>query len=100
MTTLTTLQGSFEAGTSSLKKECNGYDAEARPTIIGQKMSLAQDELLEIKDSNEYDRHITKLVAADRNEYMVVLICQFDLYYIMLRIIDNTDVFDGKRCVL
>ena len=42
---------------------------------ISQKTSPARDELSEIKDSDEHDRHITKLIAAGGNERVFVSVC-------------------------
>lgn len=56
-----------------------------------------QDELLEIKDFDTYDRHITKLITVSRNEHMIVLICWFDLSYIILEIKNNIDFFDNVK---
>lgn len=77
VTTLTTLYGSSEAGTSSLKRQRGSHDAGARPMKISRKTSLApaRDELSEIEDSDKHDRHTTKLMAVGGNERVVVLVC-------------------------
>lgn len=66
---------------------------------ISQKTFSApvQDELLEIKNFDKYDKHITKLMAFGRKKHMVISICWFDLYYITLEIKSNTDFFDNGR---
>ena len=90
--------GSFGPGTSSLKRQHDGYDAEAKPTKIDQKTSLVRDKLSEIKDSDKHKRKIIKLVTPGKNEHVIVLVYWFDLYHFVLRIISNTNIFDSENC--
>lgn len=66
---------------------------------ISQKTSSlwVWDELLKIKNSNKYNRHITKLMTMGENKYVIIFVFSFYLYYIMLKIKNNTDFFNCKR---
>lgn len=98
--TLIILYWSSGTETLSFKRQYNGHNPGARQTKIGQKLSPAQDKLLEIENSDKYDRYITKRIAAGGNKCLIVSIRWFYLYHIMLGIISNIDVFDSKKLSL
>ena len=64
---------------------------------IGQKTSPARDKLSKIENSDKHDKHTIKFMAASRKKRVVILVYWFDLYYVMLKIKNNTNVYNSKN---
>ena len=67
---------------------------------IGQKTSQVKDKLLEIENFHKPDKYTTKLMAASRKVYVIVLVYWFDLWHITLGRKSNSDVYNSGKCGL